>query len=73
MHPGRHLWRETHTVEGTNGGEEPLKPFDTEVLDTWHGGAKLCVFLVEFRSCFGPICLHCIPVPPFWNGNVYSV
>ena len=34
-------------------------------------GFDLCP--VGFYSCFGPEFLHCVPVPPFWNVNIYSV
>ena len=26
-----------------------------------------------FPSCFGPVLSHSVPIPPFWNDNVYPV
>ena len=64
----RAAYRETNVV-GTEVGETAVsKPSATEAPDprqSLFGG----VCPVWFWSCFGPVFPHCVPVPPFCNGN----
>lgn len=38
-----------------------------------HGAAGFGVCPAGFGTCFYPVLPHCALIPPFWNGNVYSV
>ena len=43
----------------------------SRLFDISHGDALFGVCLAGFQTCFGPVLLHLIPFPPFWNGNEY--
>lgn len=47
------------------GRAEPFKSFDSGCGNTGFG--------VRPAGCFVPLFPHCGLVPPFWNGNIYSV
>lgn len=64
---------EMHGVGSTyGGGAEPPKPLEAEAGETGHAVTD-CVFSTGVWSYFVPICPHCAPTSPFWNGNIYSV
>lgn len=62
--PGR--WQ---TADSKAGKAEPFKPFDIR-----YGATRLNICLSGFQSCFYLVFSHYDAfIPPFWNGNVYSV
>lgn len=65
---GRDAWCRKHIW----GGAEPPKPLEAEAGETGHAVTD-CVFSTGVWSYFVPICPHCAPTSPFWNGNIYSV
>jgi hypothetical protein len=42
-------------------------------MDNKHRGTGFILCFVGLQYHFGPIPPFCVPIPPFWNGNVYSV
>lgn len=51
----------------------PEVPSDrvSKPVDARHGATG--VRIAGLQSFFGPIFLHYVPIPSFWNANAYSV
>lgn len=59
--------QETDVFAGSKAGSA------SKSFDTGQRVRRFGIYSAELRSCFGPVFLHYALIPPFGNGDVYSV